>query len=125
MPNKGIELASLIRRVALQRAWNLALLQDMDAMIVMDTGRAAAIGTPGGGCMLTVFAPYNEEAATPGNGNMVSIALGSKALVDLLHAKALELGGVDEGALGQRMEGFYRAYFRDVDGNKIFFCHFG
>ena len=107
------------------KTFYLALLHDVDAMIVMDTGRLAAIGTPAGGCMLAVCTPYNEESAAPGNGNMVSIAPGSKALVDSLHAKALELGGADDGAPGQRMDGFYGAYFRDIDGNKVCFCDFG
>ena len=107
------------------KAFYLALLRDIDASIVMDTGRLAAIGTPAGGCMLAVCTPYNEEAATSGNGSMVSIAPGSKALVDSLHARALELGGADDGAPGQRMDGFYGAYFRDADGNKVCFCHFG
>ena len=40
--------------------------------------------------------------------------------VQLLHAKALELGGTDEGAPGPRGEhGFYGGYFRDLDGNKL------
>ena len=34
--------------------------------------------------------------------------------------KALELGGVDEGAPGPRGQtGGYFAYFRDMDGNKL------
>ncbi len=37
----------------------------------------------------------------------------------LLHAKALELGGTDEGAPGPSGDGFYAAYFRDLDGNKL------
>jgi hypothetical protein len=39
-----------------------------------------------------------------------------------MHAKVLELGGTDEGAPGFREaggEGFYAAYFRDLDGNKL------
>jgi predicted lactoylglutathione lyase len=56
---------------------------------------------------------------------MVAISAGSRELVDKLHAKALKLGGTDEGAPGQRMDGFYGGYFRDLDGNKICFCHFG
>ena len=44
----------------------------------------------------------------------------------LRHAKALELGGTDEGAPGVRGpegdQAFYGAYFRDLDGNK--FCAF-
>jgi len=107
------------------KAFYLAVMEDMGVTVVMDLGRLAALGTPSGGAMLAVCTPYNEEAPSPGNGNMVSIAPGSKELVDKLYAKALELGGTDEGAPGQRMDGFYGAYFRDADGNKICFCHFG
>jgi predicted lactoylglutathione lyase len=43
--------------------------------------------------------------------------------VDSLYAKAMELGATDEGKPGERMKGFYAAYFRDLDGNKLnFFC---
>jgi catechol 2,3-dioxygenase-like lactoylglutathione lyase family enzyme len=31
-------------------------------------------------------------------------------------------GATDEGAPGQRFEGFYAAYFRDPDGNKLCIC---
>lgn len=107
------------------KAFYLAVLADMGASVVMDLGRLAALGTSAGGAMLAVCTPFNGEAAAPGNGNMVSIAPGSKELVDKMHARALELGAADEGAPGQRMDGFYGAYFRDLDGNKICFCHFG
>jgi|TARA_R110002072_G_scaffold51170_2_gene136959 predicted lactoylglutathione lyase len=107
------------------KAFYLAVLEDMDVSVVMDIGRLAALGTPSGGAMLAVCTPYNEEGASPGNGNMVSIAPGSKELVEKLHAKALELGATDDGAPGDRMDGFYGAYFRDADGNKVCFCHFG
>lgn len=107
------------------KAFYLAVLEEIGGSVIMDTGRLAAIGTAAGGAMLAVCTPYNEEPATPGNGTMVSIAPGSKELVDKLYAKALELGASDEGAPGQRMDGFYGAYFRDLDGNKICFCQFG
>jgi len=42
-----------------------------------------------------------------------------KALVDDVYSLALTLGSVDEGAPGDRMNGFYAAYFRDLDGNKL------
>ena len=32
---------------------------------------------------------------------------------------ALANGATDEGAPGERMPGFYGAYFRDLDGNKV------
>ena len=63
------------------------------------------------------------EAAEPGNGNMVAIVVKERAQVDALHAKALALGGTDEGAPGVRgkegPQAFYGAYFRDLDGNKL------
>jgi len=111
--------------MAKAKAFYLALLEDLGVTVFMDMGRLAALGSPDGGAMLAVCTPYNGEAAQPGNGNMVAISPGSKELVDKLHAKALSLGGNDEGAPGQRMDGFYGAYFRDPDGNKVCFCHFG
>jgi catechol 2,3-dioxygenase-like lactoylglutathione lyase family enzyme len=79
-----------------------------------------AFGKPG----LAVTKPYNREPAVAGNGNMVAMTVESRDMVDRLHAKALELGGTDEGAPGLRAGGegpraFYGAYFRDLDGNKI------
>ncbi len=72
---------------------------------------------------LAVTRPYNGDAATAGNGNMAAIAVDSRDRVDRLHARALELGGSDEGPPGVRgPEGdraFYGAYFRDLDGNKL------
>ncbi len=64
--------------------------------------------------------PYDGKPATVGNGVMVALAMQSTDQVDALHAKALELGGVDEGAPGPRGDsGFYAGYFRDLDGNKL------
>ena len=41
------------------------------------------------------------------------------SLVARLHATALAHGGKDEGAPGERGQGFYAAYFREPDGNKM------
>ena len=38
---------------------------------------------------------------------------------------ALENGGTIEGEPGERTEGFYVAYFRDTDGNKLAVLNFG
>ena len=55
--------------------------------------------------------------------SMVALAVDPRQTVDRLHARALDLGGSDEGAPGLRSpEGeraFYGAYFRDLDGNKL------
>ena len=45
---------------------------------------------------------------------------GTLALTD---SEALSLGGRDEGAPGDRGGGFYGAYSRDLDGNKLCFFH--
>ena len=72
---------------------------------------------------LAVTNPYNKQPAVAGNGNMAAIAMNSRPKVDEIHAKALELGGTDEGAPGLRgdegPQAFYGAYFRDPDGNKL------
>jgi catechol 2,3-dioxygenase-like lactoylglutathione lyase family enzyme len=69
---------------------------------------------------LGVIRPFDGKAATVGNGVMVSLAVDSNEKVDAMHRKALELGAQDEGAPGPRgSNGFYAAYFRDLDGNKL------
>jgi catechol 2,3-dioxygenase-like lactoylglutathione lyase family enzyme len=77
------------------------------------------MGKPG----LAVCKPYNGDSANAGNGNMAAIVCDSRSKVDALYAKALELGGSDEGPPGVRGEegpgAFYGAYFRDLDGNKL------
>jgi catechol 2,3-dioxygenase-like lactoylglutathione lyase family enzyme len=70
-----------------------------------------------------VAQPFDGRPASVGNGCMLAIKACSRQAVDMLHARALTLGGRDEGAPGVRgPEGdtaFYGAYFRDLDGNKF------
>ena len=68
---------------------------------------------------VSIAKPFDGNAATVGNGVMVAIAVDTPDKVDALHARALELGGSDEGAPGPRGEQFYAGYFRDLDGNKL------
>ena len=69
---------------------------------------------------ISIIKPYDGEVATVGNGVMISLQLDSHEQVSDFHAKALSLGGTDEGAPGIRGEGsFYIGYFRDLDGNKL------
>ena len=51
--------------------------------------------------------------------NKAAMNMDSKEQVDAFYAKAIELGATDEGPPGQRIEGFYAGYFRDLDGNKL------
>ena len=74
---------------------------------------------------LCVFKPHDQKPATVGNGTMVSLSAGSREDVDRMHARALALGGTDEGAPGERFRGFYAGYWRDIDGNKLNFFHMG
>lgn len=86
---------------------------------MMDFGRGYAWGTGMDKPGFAVMKPYDEQPATAGNGTMVALALDSEEKVQALHAKALALGAQDEGAPGPRGGGFYAAYFRDLDGNKL------
>ena len=63
--------------------------------------------------------PYDGNAATVGNGVMIALAMPSRDKVNEIHKLALELGGTDEGAPGERGPTFYAGYFRDLDGNKL------
>ncbi|MDP9416152.1 MAG: VOC family protein [Pseudomonadota bacterium] len=76
--------------------------------------------------MLAITRPIDGNPATAGNGTMVALPMPSREQVDRFHAKALELGAADEGAPGVRGPeemGFYGAYFRDPDGNKLCAFH--
>lgn len=101
-----------------------ALLGEMGAKRVMDFGTFILWGT-GRGANLAITEPYDKKRATVGNGVMVALNGGSKEKVDALYKKAIELGATDEGKPGPRAENFYAAYFRDLDGNKLNFFHFG
>jgi catechol 2,3-dioxygenase-like lactoylglutathione lyase family enzyme len=90
--------------------------------------RPEVVGYKGAdGGMFLVGTPFEGEA-TPGNGTQVGFAAASRAVVDAVHAKALELGGKCSGPPGLRRpdpNGFYGAYFRDLDGNKLLVFRFG
>ena len=86
---------------------------------LFDSEDSVAWGTSMKAPGFAVCRPYNKQPATVGNGVMIAIALDSTDKVDAFHAKALELGGADEGAPGPRTGNFYAGYFRDLDGNKL------
>lgn len=88
-----------------------------------EPGYFVAYGNSRDGAGLGITVPFNKAPATVGNGTMVALEAKDRAQVDALYAKAIELGGTDEGAPGERYPGFYAAYFRDLDGNKLNICH--
>ena len=107
------------------RAFYDALLAEVGGKRLMELGEngftlyGTAFNRPG----LAVTRPYDGEEARPGNGTMIALTVDSRAKVDAVHAKAMELGASDEGAPGLRSpegdQAFYGAYFRDLDGNKL------
>jgi catechol 2,3-dioxygenase-like lactoylglutathione lyase family enzyme len=102
-----------------------ALLGEMGAKRMMESEQFVAWSIKPDQPGLGVTKPFNKKPATVGNGVMVALMVDSKAKVDALHRKALQLGGTDEGAPGPRGDDFYAGYFRDLDGNKLNFFYMG
>lgn len=73
-----------------------------------------------------VYLPFDGQPCSHGNGNMVAFLAPSVKAVELAYAQALLRGGTDEGAPGQRPHygpGYFGAYLRDPDGNKVHVVH--
>lgn len=102
-----------------------ALLGELGARRAMEFPRFILWSTGPAAPGLAVCTPFNQEPATVGNGVMVAIPVNTREDVDRLHARALALGGTDEGAPGERGPGFYAGYFRDPEGNKLNFFKIG
>jgi catechol 2,3-dioxygenase-like lactoylglutathione lyase family enzyme len=96
-----------------------ALCSELGVSRMMENEQFIAWGKPGGGAGIGLTRPFNGERATVGNGVMVALEATNKAQVQRLHDIALAHGGTDEGAPADRGDGFYAAYFRDPDGNKL------
>ncbi|HYC15845.1 MAG TPA: VOC family protein [Pseudolabrys sp.] len=63
-----------------------------------------------------------QNPASQGSGAHVCFRARSTELVDTFHAAALAAGGSSDGAPGlrpQHGEGYYAAFIRDPDGNRI------
>jgi len=74
---------------------------------------------PDGGPSIGITYPFDGEPANRGNGTMFALMANGEDQVRRVHAAALASGGSCEGAPGMRANGFYAAYFRDPDGNKM------
>jgi len=103
-----------------------SLLAELGAKRMMEHPGSFVAWTTGvdqPGLSLTV--PFDGQPASVGNGVMVALQAESPEQVDRVHARALELGARDEGKPGPRegIPGFYAAYFRDLDGNKLNVFH--
>ena len=64
----------------------------------------------------------DAQPAPASSGAHVCFRARSTELVDAFHAAALEHGGASDGAPGlrpQHGEGYYAAFIRDLDGNRV------
>jgi catechol 2,3-dioxygenase-like lactoylglutathione lyase family enzyme len=100
------------------RAFYDAVLKPLGGRRTLSYERSQYYGAKGG-AMLGVVLPFDHAPATVGNGVMVALAAESTEQIDATHAAALANGAADEGPPGDRGGGFYGAYFRDLDGNKL------
>ena len=100
------------------------LLKEIGAGRFMETERFTAYSAASDKPGIGITIPYDGKPATVGNGTMVALQVDSPEKVNTFYRKAIALGAKDEGKPGPRGEsGFYAAYFRDLDGNKLnVFC---
>jgi len=100
-----------------------ALLAVIGGKRMMEFPGAVVWGVSPATAWLGVTQPYDGKPASVGNGTMVALIVDTRAKVDAVYARAIELGAADEGAAGLRgddgPEAFYAGYFRDPDGNKL------
>ncbi len=96
-----------------------ALLAELKAVRTMEGDTFIAWGNSPEGASVCIIKPFDGQPATGGNGTMVALAADSKATVDRVYKKAIELGAKCEGPAGARGETYYAGYFRDPDGNKL------
>lgn len=75
-----------------------------------------------------VYAPFDGQPATVGNGSMVAFLASSPKTVVEAFEMGIANGGTSEGGPGPRShygEGYFGAYMRDPDGNKLHLVHRG
>ncbi|MEL7480345.1 MAG: VOC family protein [Pseudomonadota bacterium] len=103
-----------------------AVLAELGAKRIFDNQRLYFYGVAQGQPMLAIGGPYDEQAASCGNGVMPALGAPDHETVQRVYDKAIAMGAADEGAPGERVPNFfYGAYFRDPDGNKICVCKLG
>jgi predicted lactoylglutathione lyase len=101
-----------------------ALATEIGATRTMETEKFIAWGKPNS-ANLFLIKPADGKAASVGNGVMAALVAKDAGQVDRIYKLAMSLGGKDEGPPGDRGGGFYAAYFRDLDGNKLNCFHHG
>ncbi len=99
-------------------------------VVAPDGGPAAACWVRPGHALprFYVYLPFDGKAASAGNGSMVAFTAPSQAAVDAAYAAGLAMRGSSEGEPGPRPHygvGYYGAYLRDPDGNKVHIAYRG
>ena len=95
-----------------------AIATELGCGRMMASDRFIAWGAPGRSGF-GIAKPFDGKPACVGNGCMAALMAKDKEQVDRIYKLALSMGGADEGPPGERFGGFYAAYFRDLDGNKL------
>lgn len=75
-----------------------------------------------------IYLPFDGQPCSAGNGSMVAFVAPSPAAVECTYGAGIENGGACAGAPGPRDHygaGYFGAYLRDPDGNKIHIAHRG
>jgi len=102
------------------KAFYDAVLATLDIRCVMDWPGGAGYGKKFP--EFWIQAPHDGKPASVGNGTHVCFNAAYEAQVEAFYAKALEMGGRDDGAPGVRKEyseSYFAAFVRDLDGNKV------
>ncbi|MDX1669935.1 MAG: VOC family protein [Limnobacter sp.] len=95
------------------------LLAPLGAKRVLEVPRGIFWGTALNQPFFGVMTPIDEKEAVFGNGTMLALTAPSREKVDEMYQLALEMGCTCEGGPGERMPGFYAAYFRTPEGHKL------
>lgn len=101
------------------------VLSTIGMVRLMQSDIEIGYGPEGGDSCFWVLEPFDGLRATQGNGTQVIFAAANTDQVISFHSVALEQGGENEGAPGPReyRDGYYGAYCRDLDGNKLHVYH--
>ena len=111
--------------IARAGAWYDTVLGTLGMGRLMDHDNELGFGPAKGWPQVYIVRPYNNAPATAGNGTQIAFRAPDQDTVKRFHAAALQAGGTDEGAPGPRdyVPGYYGAYCRDLDGNKLHIFH--
>lgn len=101
------------------RAFYDAVLAPLGGRRTLSYTNSQYYGGPSRGAMLGITRPFDGGPQSVGNGVMVALTAETPEQIHATHAAAMAAGGTCEGPPGDRGGGFYGAYFRDLDGNKL------